>query len=93
MHANDLGGEEHISAAQLSLCRRAATLEIKLEELESEMSRIDVGLNKIDLYSRLSGQLRRILEGLGGPNFQRVARPVANEIIEHFRRPPGRRSP
>jgi hypothetical protein len=45
-------GEEHISAAQLSLCRRAATLEIKLEELESEMSRIDVGLNRIDLYSR-----------------------------------------
>jgi hypothetical protein len=38
LHVSDLGGFKTLSAAQLSLCRRAAALETTLEKLEGEMS-------------------------------------------------------
>jgi hypothetical protein len=63
MHAEDAGGAETLSAAQLSLCQRAATIETELEFMEGQMSlgkRAD-----LDCYGRLAGHLRRILETLG----------------------------
>jgi hypothetical protein len=36
LHLADLGGEERLSENQLSLCRRAATLETELEMLEGQ---------------------------------------------------------
>ena len=38
LHLADLGGEERLSENQLSLCRRAATLETELEMLEGQLS-------------------------------------------------------
>ena len=38
-HASDLGGGELLSEAQVSLIRRAATMEIKLEEMEGCLSK------------------------------------------------------
>jgi hypothetical protein len=71
-HAVDLGGPaEHLSEAQLSLCRRAATMEVELERIEGQLS---LGKDAdLDAYSRISSSLRRILESLG---LQRVARQV-----------------
>ena len=86
LHLADLGGEERLSENQLSLCRRAATLETELEMLEGQLSLGKVA--DLDLYNRLSGNLRRILESLG---LERVARPVNDGsavLSDYFSRPP-----
>src|SRR5256885_8640102 len=51
LHASDLGGAETLSEAQLSLCRRASTMEVELERMEGQLS---LG-NEVDLeiYSRM----------------------------------------
>jgi hypothetical protein len=84
LHLADLGGEERLSENQLSLCRRAATLETELEMLEGQLSLGKVA--DLDLYNRLSGNLRRILESLG---LERVARPIndgSQALAEYFSR-------
>jgi hypothetical protein len=85
-HAVDLGGADHLSEAQLSLCRRAATMEVELERIEGQLS---LGRDSdLDVYSRISSSLRRILESLG---LERVARPVddgSTVLFDHFSRPP-----
>jgi len=71
LHASDIGGAETLSEAQLSLCRRASTMEVELERMEGQLS---LG-NEVDLeiYSRIAGNLRRILEAIG---IERKAKPV-----------------
>ena len=71
-HVSDLGGEERLSASQIGLCRRIATLEIQLEQLEARMSEGDLTVD-LDLYGRLVGHLRRCAETVG---LERVARPA-----------------
>jgi hypothetical protein len=71
IHAQDAGGLETISAARLSLCHRAAALQVQLELMEGQLS---LGAEvDMDLYGRLSGHLRRILETIG---VDRVAKTV-----------------
>jgi hypothetical protein len=79
MHAEDAGGAESLSAAQLSLCQRAATLETELEFLEGQLSlgqRVDM-----DCYGRLAGHLRRILETLGVERKARDVTPSLDEVV------------
>jgi hypothetical protein len=71
LHIADLGPESSLSEGQLSLCRRAATIEVQLEQMEAAMSLGDPV--EFDVYNRGAGNLRRILETLG---LQRVARTV-----------------
>jgi hypothetical protein len=71
LHMIDLGDEVSLSESQKSLCRRAATLEVNLEQLEAVMSE-GAGCD-LDVYNRLAGNLRRIFETLG---LERKARPV-----------------
>ena len=63
-HVSDLGGPDAgLSEAQLSLVRRASALEVELELAEGKLSRgepVD-----LDLFGRLLGQLRRVLEAIG----------------------------
>ena len=62
-HTNDCGGASHLTEAKLSLCRRAATLEVQLEQQEAAMSTgADVDLAS---YAMVAGHLRRILETVG----------------------------
>src|SRR5262245_14893200 len=57
-HANDLGGYETLSEAQISICRRAATIECQLESCEGHMS---AGQPiEIELYGRLTARLCRL---------------------------------
>jgi hypothetical protein len=52
-HANDLGGFDMLSEAQLSICRRASAIECELESMEGRMSAsqpIDIAI-----YARLTG--------------------------------------
>jgi hypothetical protein len=69
-HATDLGGEG-LSEAQISICRRAATMEIALEQIEERMSEgQDIDL---DQYGRSASRLCRMLELVG---IKRQARPI-----------------
>jgi hypothetical protein len=54
-HANDLGGLEMLSEAQLSICRRASAIECELEAMEGRMSASQV--IDIAVYARLTGVL------------------------------------
>ena len=67
LHLLDLGGAEDCSEAQVSLVRRAATLEIELERFEYEFARPDriAGARALDRYSMLTNTLRRLLVTLG----------------------------
>ena len=70
-HANDLGGLDMLSEAQISICKRAATLECELESMEGRKS---AGLPvDIEVYGRLTGRLCRMLELVG---IRRVTKPV-----------------
>jgi hypothetical protein len=60
---DDLGGEAHASAAQFALAKRAATLEIELERMEATLS--SGGSIDLEVFNRISGGLRRLLETLG----------------------------
>ena len=69
LHASDLGGMELLSAAQVSVCKRAATLETMLEKWEGEMSTgrpVDA-----DAYGRATARLCRLFTLVG---IRRVAR-------------------
>ena len=59
-HTNDCGGASRLTEAKLSLCRRAATLTVQLEQLEAQMSEgKDVDLAS---YAMVASHLRRILD-------------------------------
>jgi hypothetical protein len=66
-HLGDLGGADNISEAERSLIRRATTLTVALERLESKFAEQDGEASTTDLmlYQRVSGALRRILQTLG----------------------------
>jgi hypothetical protein len=72
--SSDIGGAETASEAQISLCRRAATIEVQLEAMEGQLSLGNDAAVDLDLYNRLAGNLRRILESLG---LRRVARTIS----------------
>jgi len=63
----DLGGADRASTAQLSLCRRIATLTIALEQIEQRMATAEgaVTHTDLDLYNRGCGHLTRMLKTLG----------------------------
>ena len=67
LHLLDLGGPDGCSEAQVSLVRRAATLEIELERMEYEFAKPDrtAGTKALDRYSMLSNTLRRLFLTLG----------------------------
>jgi hypothetical protein len=70
-HCQDLGGVDLLSEAQISLIKRASTLELECEQSEGKLSmsqEID-----LDLYQRMLNSLRRALETLG---LERKARDV-----------------
>jgi hypothetical protein len=70
-HVADTGGRDLLSEAQVSLIKRAAAIEVELEQMEGRLSKgesID-----LDLFTRSASHLRRILETIG---VERRARPV-----------------
>jgi hypothetical protein len=85
LHIEDLGGPDGLSEAQLSLCRRAATLEVELERWDGLLSlgkEID-----LDAYSRVTNTLRRTLETLGIERKKKDVTPDLTTILAgHARR-------
>ena len=84
LHVSDASGTDTMSEAELSLCRRCATLEISLEQMEAAMSEGKEA--DPEIYARIASHLRRLLETLG---LKRVARNVDDEdfLQRHFDRP------
>ncbi len=74
-----------MTEAMLSLCRRAATLEIQLEQLECCMSEGDDV--DIEIYGRIASHLRRILETLGVERKQRDVTPDLRSYLAGKDRP------
>jgi hypothetical protein len=69
LHYSDLGGEENITEAEKTICRRAACLVVELELIEVRFAtgaetEDDTG-NLLDRYQRTANMLRRLLESLG----------------------------
>jgi hypothetical protein len=79
LHADDLGGMSALSEAQVSLIRRAVTIEVELEKAESNLA--NGGDADLDAYSRSAGHLRRILESLG---LKRVKRDVTPDLATYL---------
>jgi hypothetical protein len=77
LHVSDLGGRSNLSEAQLALIKRAATLEVELEQMEGRLS---LGESvDLDVFGRATGNLRRIWESLG---LRREARDITQETDE-----------
>jgi hypothetical protein len=80
LHVADAGGRDCMTEAMLSLCRRAATLEIQLEQLECCMSQGDDV--DIEIYGRIASHLRRILETLGVERRPRDVTPSLQNYLQ-----------
>ncbi len=70
LHLDDLGGAENTSEAERSIVRRVAVIETELEYQESRFAELRMDGKEpseklLDLYSRLAGNLRRLLESIG----------------------------
>ena len=84
LHAEDLGGADILSEAQLSLIRRSATIEIELECMEGRLSRGEHA--DLDLFNRAAGNLRRLLETLGIERAKRDVTPTLDDIVARHRK-------
>jgi len=82
---SDLGGEDELSEGEKSLLRRIVTLEVQCEMQESSFARREgeIGATALDLYSRTSNTLRRLLESVG---LQRRAKDVTPSLSEYTKR-------
>ena len=80
-HIADLGGEANVSQAELSIARRAATITVELERLESKFASGEASDRDLDLYQRASGNLRRLLESVGLQRRQRDVTPTLDQYI------------
>ena len=82
-HTGDLGGVDACSQAERSLVRRIACLSVELELLESRFAGAgQASAADLDLYSRISGNLRRLLESVGLKRRQRDVTPRLSEYLE-----------
>jgi hypothetical protein len=76
MHLEDLGGPDFCSAAETAIVRRAAVLITECERLEQKFALAgEADADELDLYARVAGGLRRLLETVG---LQRRPKDVTN---------------
>jgi hypothetical protein len=75
-HAAALGGVDNVSPAESALVRRSAVLIVELERLERIFALAgQADADSLDLYARVAGNLRRLLEAVG---LQRRSRDVTS---------------
>jgi hypothetical protein len=82
LHLSDLGGEDMASEAERSIVRRAATLTVELERLETSFALAgEAQPEALELYQRVSNTLRRHLEAIG---IKRVPRDVTPTLEQYL---------
>ena len=85
-HLSDLGGADHASAAERSLVRRACVLTVELERMEKAFALAgEAPAEDLEIYARVAGNLRRLLEAVG---LQRRARNVTPTLDEYLEQQP-----
>jgi hypothetical protein len=63
---SDMGGVDNTSAAERHIIRRACVLIVELERLEGKFAQAgEANADDLDLYGRISGNMRRLLESVG----------------------------
>ena len=83
LHISDLGGDAMVSAAERSIVRRVATLTVELERMEERFANDgEADAEALDLYSRTSGNLRRLLEAVGLRRRPRDVTPDLRDYID-----------
>ena len=53
------------STAECSIIRRASVLTVELERLEAKFALAEANTADLDVYARMAGNLRRLLESIG----------------------------
>ena len=83
MYASDHGGSDHLSEGRRSILRRIACLQVELEILETRFA-LAGGAQPadLDLYQRVTGSLRRLLEAIG---LDKVPRDVTPDPLTYAR--------
>jgi hypothetical protein len=82
LHLADLGGSDHVSEAERSIIRRAATLTVELERLELRFATAgEADPLDLELYQRTANSLRRLLEAVG---IKRVPRDVTPPLKDYL---------
>lgn len=79
LHAQDMGGADALSEAQISLIKRVATIELELEQMDGKLSmgeKVD-----LDAYSRAAGHLRRIFDSLG---IKRTSKTITPDLATYM---------
>jgi len=80
-HTSDLGGADQLSEAQRQLVRRAATIEVALEQFDAKFAMDEaVSIEDLDAYSRASANLRRLLESIGLKRVPIEVNPIARYL-------------
>jgi hypothetical protein len=83
-HCADLGGFEHLSAAEIAIIKRAATLQVELEAQEARLANGDAKGFSLVEFAQCSNGLRRLLETVGIKRVPRDCTPTLASIIrEH----------
>jgi hypothetical protein len=83
LHLADLAGEESVSEAEKSIVRRAATLTVELERMESIFAVAGEALpEQLELYQRTANSLRRLLESVG---LERRAKLIVPSLSEYLK--------
>ncbi len=87
LRLDDLGGGELLSEGQISLAKRATTLEVELERQDADLSQgKDVDLK---IYSDVTGQLVRVLNTLG---LDRITKVVDHNLTADYLASPSKRA-
>jgi hypothetical protein len=83
LHLADLAGEDAVSEAEKSIIRRAATLTVELERMESDFA-LAGGAQpaQLELYQRTANSLRRLLESVGLERRAKTIVPTLSEYLE-----------
>jgi hypothetical protein len=82
----DQGGDDVISAARMAIVRRAAIIQIELELRELRFADEEPSYLQLEQYSRISGNLRRMLESLGLERRAKdVTPPSVDAYLEHVK--------
>jgi hypothetical protein len=93
LHVSDLGGPEACSEAEKCVVRRVAVLTIECERLERRFAKADVDHVShvdVDLYTRVSNTLRRLLDMTGLERRCIDLMPTIDEYVaEHANDPDG----
>lgn len=83
LHISDLGGDAAISEAERSIVRRAATLTVELERMETEFAtKGGAGTDGLAAYVTAANALRRLLETVG---LQRRARDITPNLANYLK--------